>query len=64
MTYLTYNIGYLIYKMTYFNKRVSNRVLYINYIALAIVPSWGLPVKPSQGAGSGPAGPAASGPWG
>ena len=38
MTYCTQNIGYLIYKLTYFNSRVSSRALYRNYMALAIDP--------------------------
>ena len=38
--YIAYYIGYLVYKMTYLLKRESNWVLYIDYIALAIVPSW------------------------
>ena len=35
---LTYNIEYPIYKMAYINKKVLNNILYIDYIALAIVP--------------------------
>ena len=36
--------------MTYLLKRYINRVLYINYIALAIVPSWELPIEDWGGA--------------
>ena len=37
--YLTYNLRYSIYEMTYLIDEVSNKVLYTNYIAFAIVRS-------------------------
>ena len=38
--YSTYNIRYLIYKMRHLLKDYANRVLLIDSIALASVPSW------------------------
>ena len=41
INYLTYNIRYLIYKVSYHTLLVMNKELNINYIALAIDPLLG-----------------------
>ena len=35
---------YEICELTYINKHVLNMVLYINYVFLAIIPSWALAI--------------------